>query len=170
MRTHPEGDPPRAAHSPAGRGPAPQDEARAAFAGDAGQVGADAELAQVALGIDQPVVGQDRPDRGACVSPVVSRVAVWITSPHTTLRKRRRAAPVSAAFLLGASARDAVARCLSARPPHPPQIDARRLLQDGVGGGAFDLGQQCAQAGAAVGAGQVQAAQGLEQTGGGVGV
>lgn len=56
------------------------------------------------------------------------------------------------------------------RVAHPPQIDARRLLQDGVGGGAFDLGQQCAQAGAAVGAGQVQATQGLEQAGGGVGV
>lgn len=82
MRPHPEGDPPRAAHPPASRGAAPQDEARAAFAGDAFQVGADAQLAQVALGIDQPAVGQDGADRGARLSPVVRRVAVEITSGH----------------------------------------------------------------------------------------
>lgn len=57
MRPHPEGDPARAAHPAAGRGAAPQDEARAALAGDAFQVGADAQLAEVARGIDQPAVG-----------------------------------------------------------------------------------------------------------------
>lgn len=82
MRPHPEGDPPRAAHPAAGRGAAPQDEARAAFAGDAFQVGADAQLAQVALGIDQPAVGQDGADRGARLSPVARRVAVVITAAH----------------------------------------------------------------------------------------
>lgn len=82
MRPHPEGDPARAAHSPAGRGAAPQDEARAAFAGDAFQVGADAQLAQVALGIDQPAVGQDGADRGARLLPVGRRVAVGVASAH----------------------------------------------------------------------------------------
>ncbi len=82
MRPHPEGDPPRAAHSPAGRGAAPQDEAGAAFAGDAFQVGADAQLAQVALGIDQPAVGQEGTDRGARLSPVVRRVAIRIAPGH----------------------------------------------------------------------------------------
>ncbi len=82
MRPHPEGDPPRAAHPAAGRGAAPQDEARAAFAGDAFQVGAYAQLAQVALGIDQPAVGQDGADRGARLSPVRRRVTVGITAGH----------------------------------------------------------------------------------------
>lgn len=83
MRPDPEGDPPRAAHPAAGRGAAPQDEARAAFAGDAFQVGADAQLAQVALGIDQPAVGDNRADRAARLSPVVGGVTVGITPGHS---------------------------------------------------------------------------------------
>ncbi len=82
MRPHPEGDPARAAHPAAGRGAAPQDEVRTAFAGDAFQVGADAQFAQVALGIDQPAVGQDGADRGARLSPVVRRIAVGISPGH----------------------------------------------------------------------------------------
>lgn len=82
MRAHPEGDPARAAHPAAGRGPPPQDEARAALAGDAFQVGADAQLAQVALGIDQPAVGDDRADGAARLFPVGRRVAVVITAAH----------------------------------------------------------------------------------------
>lgn len=53
------------------------------------------------------------------------------------------------------------------RPPRPPQVDPRRLLEDGAGGEALDLGQEGADAGAAVGAGQVEALQALEQAGGG---
>ena len=96
MRPHPEGDPPRAAHAAAGRGPAPQDEVRAALAGDAGQVGADAQLAQVALGIDQPAVGPDGADRAARLLPVDGRVAVVIAASHEgralSLAARRLAA------------------------------------------------------------------------------
>lgn len=46
------------------------------------------------------------------------------------------------------------------RAPQPPQLDRRRLLQDGARGEALDLGQEALDAAAAVGAGQVQAAQG----------
>ena len=51
-------------------------------------------------------------------------------------------------------------------PTNRPQLDPRRLSQDGAGAGAFDLGQQGVEAGAAVGAGQVEALQGLKQAGG----
>ena len=88
MRPHPEGDPPRTAHPPAGRRPPPQDEARPPLAGDAVQVGADAQLAQVALGIDQPAVGDDRADGAAREFPVLGRVAVGITPRHGWLAVR----------------------------------------------------------------------------------
>ena len=58
---------------------------------------------------------------------------------------------------------------LSARttaPPQRPQLDPRRLLQDGAGGEALDLGQEGADAGAAVGAGQVEALKDGEEAGG----
>ena len=44
--------------------------------------GDEAQLAQVALGIDQPAVGQDGAGRGAGLAPVVRRVAVVITAGH----------------------------------------------------------------------------------------
>lgn len=82
VRPHPEGDPSRAAHAPAGRAPSPQDEARPALAGDAFQVGPDAQLAQLALGVDQPAVGEDGADRMARLPPVRRRVTVGIASGH----------------------------------------------------------------------------------------
>lgn len=82
MRPHPEGDPPRAAHPAAGRGPAPQDEAAAALAGDPPEVGADAQVAQVAFGIDQPAVVEDGADRATRLLPVLGRVAVVIAASH----------------------------------------------------------------------------------------
>lgn len=85
MRAHPEGDPSRAAHAAAGRAPPPQDEARPARAGDAFQVGADAQLAQLALGVDQPAVGEDGADRAARRLPVRRRVAVGIASGHSCM-------------------------------------------------------------------------------------
>ena len=42
----------------------------------------------------------------------------------------------------------------------PPELDPGRLLQDGARGEALDLGQEALDAAAAVGAGQVEAAQG----------
>ena len=83
MRAHPEGDPSRAAHPPAGRAPPPQDEARPAFAGDAVQVGADAQRAQVALGVDQPAVVEHGADRAARRLPVRRGVAVRVTPRHS---------------------------------------------------------------------------------------
>ena len=80
MRPHPEGDPTRAAHAAAGGAALPQDEAGAALAGDAFQVGADAQFAQLALGIDQPAVGQDGAYRGPGLPPVVGGVAIEIAS------------------------------------------------------------------------------------------
>jgi hypothetical protein len=44
--------------------------------------GDEAQLAQVALGIDQQAVGQDGADRGARLFPVGRRVAVVITAAH----------------------------------------------------------------------------------------
>lgn len=44
--------------------------------------------------------------------------------------------------------------------PQPPELDAGRLLQDAARGEARDLGQEALDAAAAVGAGQVKAAQG----------
>lgn len=89
MRPHPEGDPARAAHPAVGRGAAPEDEVRAALAGDAFQVGASplsrddgAQLAQVALGIDQPAVGAEGADRGARLAPVLGRVTVGVAAGH----------------------------------------------------------------------------------------
>lgn len=98
VRPHPEGDPARAAHPPAGRAAPPQDEAVAALAGDAFQVGLYAQLAQLALGVDQPAVGEDGADRAARLLPVRRRVAVGIASGHCyieralTLAARRLAA------------------------------------------------------------------------------
>lgn len=51
-------------------------------------------------------------------------------------------------------------------PPQRPQLDPGRLLQDGAGGEALDLGEQAADAGAAVGAGQVEALEDGEEAGG----
>lgn len=82
MRPDPEGDPARAAHAAAGRAAPPQNEIRPARPGDAFQVGADAQLAQLALGIDQPAVGQDGADRSACKLPVVGGVAVGVAAGH----------------------------------------------------------------------------------------
>lgn len=42
----------------------------------------EAQFAQVALGIDQPAVGQDGADRAARLLPVVGRVAVVIAAAH----------------------------------------------------------------------------------------
>lgn len=44
-----------------------------------------------------------------------------------------------------------------------PKLDARRLLQDDAGGQALDLGQEGLDAAAAVGAGQVETAQGGQE-------
>jgi len=82
VRPHPERHPARAAHPPAGRAAPPQDEARAARPGDAVEVGLDAQLAQLALGVDQPAVGEEGADGAAGQLPVLVGVAVGIASGH----------------------------------------------------------------------------------------
>lgn len=69
MQTDPEGDPPWASHTAAGRGAAPRDEARAAFAGDKVQVGAPPPWRPgTALRVAGMTVGHEGADRGARLS------------------------------------------------------------------------------------------------------
>lgn len=82
VRPHPEGDPARAAHAAAGRAAAPQVEAGAALAGDAAEVGADAQAAQVALGEHQPAVVDQGADGAAGALPVLGGVTVRIAAGH----------------------------------------------------------------------------------------
>src|SRR5690349_13201473 len=65
---------------------------------------------------------------------------------------------------------DELAARTPAQPSPPSQPDRGGLLEDGAGGEALDLGQEGADAGAAVGAGQVEALDHRQQAGGGVGV
>lgn len=104
MRPHPEGDPARAAHAAAGRAAPPQDEAVPAFAGNAFQVGADAQLAQLALGEDS----QRLSIRASTVRP--ARFQSWACSESAERRgvlpqHRERKEPSAPARLKDAARR-----------------------------------------------------------------
>lgn len=49
------------------------------------------------------------------------------------------------------------------RAPQPPELDLGGLSQEGAGGAALDLGEEALEAGAAVGAGQVQGGERRQQ-------
>lgn len=80
--TAPRGHSSRAALPPEGRAAPPTGRSRSRFAGDAFQVGVDAQLAQVALGVDQPAVGEEGADRAARLLPVRRGVTVGIASGY----------------------------------------------------------------------------------------
>ena len=117
VRTTPEDHPPRAAHTATGGGAAPQDVVGSALSGDPPEVCLDTKVANLALGEDQPPIGENGSYGAARQPPVRRRVAVGISSAHQRLYDE----PHSAAAIRWTCPgyRASIARTAVRRPARP---------------------------------------------------